>query len=108
VAWPDTFDALLEGSLAHVRRSRAESGCVHHAVSIDAENPLRLVFFEKWESMEALKAHFQVPASNAFVREAAALSEHWETMEIWTAELRAPRERQGRGPPGLEGPARGA
>jgi quinol monooxygenase YgiN len=42
---PETIDELLAASLEHVRRSRAEPGCISHAVHRDVENPLRLVFF---------------------------------------------------------------
>lgn len=74
VARPDTVDALLALSLEHVRRSRAEPGCLAHAVHRDVENPLRLVFIEEWADRPALAAHFAVPASGAFVRAAARLS----------------------------------
>lgn len=93
IARPEGFEALSEASLAHVRRSRAEPGCIHHAVNVDAENPLRLFFFEKWESMEALEAHFKVPASNEFMRDVAALSDRREAMEIWSADPHAPPRR---------------
>jgi hypothetical protein len=36
----------LSLSQEHVARSRAEPGCIAHAVHQDAENPLRLVFIE--------------------------------------------------------------
>jgi antibiotic biosynthesis monooxygenase len=49
----ETIDELLAASLEHVRRSREEPGCISHAVHRDVENPLRLVFFERWESAEA-------------------------------------------------------
>ena len=52
-ARPESFEALLEASLAHVRRSRTEPGCIGHAVRIDAENPLQLVFFEEWSDRAA-------------------------------------------------------
>ncbi len=63
---------LMTISLEHVHRSRAEPGCVSHAVHIDAENSDRLVFLEEWIDMPSLLAHFAVPASRAFV---AAVSE---------------------------------
>ncbi|WP_245302262.1 antibiotic biosynthesis monooxygenase [Bradyrhizobium sp. LTSP885] len=44
-ARPDSFDEVRRLSLEHVHRSRAEPGCISHAVHIDCENPLRLVFF---------------------------------------------------------------
>lgn len=61
-------------SREHVARSRTEPGCIAHAVYIDAENPLRLVFVEQWASQEALWAHFQVPASRACGKALAALA----------------------------------
>ena len=59
----DSFDQMRELSLEHVRRSRTEPGCISHAVHVDCENPLRLVFFEQWADRAALLAHFSVPAS---------------------------------------------
>jgi quinol monooxygenase YgiN len=65
-AKPDTIAEMMRASLAHVRRSRLEPGCISHDVSVDAENPLRLMFFERWKDEAALKAHFAVPASRSF------------------------------------------
>lgn len=67
---PTSYDEALLLSLEHVRRSRSEPGCLSHAVHIDAEDPLRLVFVEWWEDRAALDAHLVVPASRGF---AAAL-----------------------------------
>ena len=77
---------LLARSLEHVHRSRAEPGCLSHAVHHDAENPLRLVFFEEWADRDALRAHFAVPASGAFVRAATALAAGPPAMAIFEAE----------------------
>jgi len=74
VATFDTFERLKAECLAHTRRSRAEPGCIGHDVFIDAENPYRLFFFERWESRAALDAHFREPGSAAFMRAARALS----------------------------------
>jgi quinol monooxygenase YgiN len=74
IAKPETRDALLTVCLDHVRRSRAEPGCISHGAFVDAENPLRIFFFERWDNQAALEAHFAVPASNAFMREVRALS----------------------------------
>jgi quinol monooxygenase YgiN len=59
---------VLALSLEHVRRSRVEPGCISHAVHQDAENPNRLFFFEQWADQAAVTAHFEVPASRAFVK----------------------------------------
>jgi hypothetical protein len=39
----ETFDEVRRLSLEHVHRSRAEPGCMSHAVHVDCDNPLRLV-----------------------------------------------------------------
>ena len=57
-ARPDTFEEVRRLSLEHVHRSRTEPGCISHAVHVDCENPLRLVFFEQWADRTALLAHF--------------------------------------------------
>lgn len=75
--------AALTASLEHVHRSRLEPGCIEHGVSIDAESPHRLVFVERWSSMEALEMHFAVPGSRAFVRAIAALASAPPSMSIF-------------------------
>lgn len=42
----DSFNEVRTLSLAHVHRSRSEPGCISHAVHVDCENSLRLVFIE--------------------------------------------------------------
>ena len=70
----DTFDEARRLSLEHGARSRAEPGCIEHGVTIDADDGLRLVFFERWADLEALLAHFNVPASREFGAQAARLA----------------------------------
>jgi quinol monooxygenase YgiN len=43
----DSLDKVRELSLEHVHRSRKEPGCIAHAVHVDCEYPLRLVFIEQ-------------------------------------------------------------
>ncbi|MGO9558668.1 MAG: putative quinol monooxygenase [Acidimicrobiales bacterium] len=74
-ALPDSFEEVEALSLAHVTRSRLEPGCLAHGVHRDVENPLRLVFLEKWLDQTSVDAHFAVPESGAFVREVARLSD---------------------------------
>ncbi len=79
-------ELLRDACLAHVHRSRAEDGCISHAVHVDTENPLRLVFFEEWRDMAALEAHFVTPGIAdlmAAIRDHAASSEKITT---YTAE----------------------
>ena len=68
------LDKLKMISLEHVHRSRGEPGCLHHSVQIDVENPQQLVFYEEWEDMSFLQAHFKVPGSNQFIADAKKMS----------------------------------
>lgn len=82
---PETFDEVRKLSLEHVHRSRAERGCISHAVHVDCENPLRLVFIEQWADRAALTAHFAVPASRNFVRALHPLAAGTPEIQIYDA-----------------------
>jgi quinol monooxygenase YgiN len=75
-------------SLEHVRRSRAEPGCISHAVHQDVENPSRLVFVEQWADEAALAAHFAVPASRGFLKALMELATAPPQMEVFIAQRR--------------------
>jgi quinol monooxygenase YgiN len=81
----DSFSEARKLSLEHVNRSRAEPGCISHAVHVDCENPLRLVFIEQWADRAALLTHFAVPASRNFVRALQPLASAATTIEIYDA-----------------------
>jgi len=81
----DSFDEVRKLGLEHVRRSRTEPGCLSHAVHVDCENPLRLVFFEQWADRAALLAHFAVPASRDFVKSLQSLAAAATTIELYDA-----------------------
>jgi quinol monooxygenase YgiN len=83
----DSFDEALALSLAHVRRSRREPGCLLHSVHFDVEDPLRLVFLENWVDENALRAHFGVPESGGFVRAVTALASTPPEMTIYAAKV---------------------
>lgn len=85
MAMPDTLDEVRRLSLEHVRRSRTEPGCISHAVHVDCENPLKLVFLEQWADRAALLTHFAVPASRDFVRALQPLAATATTIEIYEA-----------------------
>ena len=85
-ARPETIGEVLSVSLEHVRRSRTESGCLLHSVHRDVEEPLALVFLEHWRDREALRAHFRVPESRAFVKILARLVARSAPIEIFEAE----------------------
>jgi quinol monooxygenase YgiN len=81
----DSFDRVRKLSLEHVRRSRTEPGCISHAVHVDCEDPLRLVFIEQWADRAVLLAHFAVPASRHFVRALQPLAAAATTIELYDA-----------------------
>jgi len=82
---PETFDEARRLSLEHVHRSRQEPGCISHAVHVDCENPLKLVFFEQWADRAALAAHFAVPGSGEIVRALRSLAAGPTTLELYDA-----------------------
>jgi quinol monooxygenase YgiN/predicted enzyme related to lactoylglutathione lyase len=79
------LDALWALAVEHVRRSRAEPGCLAHDVYRDPDEPMRLVFVERWADRAALAAHFAVPASRTFVKTAASLARARPVMELFDA-----------------------
>jgi quinol monooxygenase YgiN len=78
---------VLELGIEHTRRSRGEPGCLSHDVYANAEEPMRIFFFETWADREAVAAHFAVPASLAFVKAAGELAEGAPSIQIYDAEL---------------------
>ena len=85
-ARPDTLDQVLALALEHVRRSRAEPGCRHHAVHQVVDDPMTTFFYEEWADREALLAHFAVPESAAFVNDVTALAAEPPVLQMFEAE----------------------
>ncbi|MGP1353221.1 MAG: putative quinol monooxygenase [Parasphingopyxis sp.] len=73
-------------ALEHVRRSRAEPGCIDHQVSIDCEDDLRFVFVEHWQDTDALEAHFALASSREFVRQISSMLSEPPKMAIYASE----------------------
>ncbi|PLW68987.1 putative quinol monooxygenase [Pseudohalioglobus lutimaris] len=76
----------LEQSRVHVARSRAEPGCISHAVYQDPEVKGKLVFVEEWQDKESLAKHFQVPASGEFVKAVSEFAVEPPSMSVFSAE----------------------
>ena len=81
----DAFVEMLALCREHVARSRAEPGCLEHGVAIDADDPLHLVFFERWADRAAIGAHMRVPASREFGRRLVALADRPPTLNLYDA-----------------------
>lgn len=52
---------MKEGLAQMEQLSRAEAGCQDYTFSVELNNGAVLRITEKWDSMEALLAHFQTP-----------------------------------------------
>ena len=82
---PEHVQQALAVSKAHVQRSLAEPGCIHHSVLIDPDTPQKLVFVEYWEDMAALRQHFAVEASGEFVKQLTAYAVQAPELKIFEA-----------------------
>jgi quinol monooxygenase YgiN len=67
---PGQRDTVLQAFRANVPAVRAEQGCIEYGAAIDADGlgsiqtkvgPDTFVVVEKWESVDALKAHAAAP-----------------------------------------------
>ena len=74
-AKPGMRDAILQAFRANVPSVRAEQGCIEYGAAVDAEPALKFqtafgpdafVVVEKWESLDALKAHAAAPHMAAY------------------------------------------
>ena len=79
----ETIAELTRAARKHTHRSRTEPGCISHHVAVDTDDPLMLHFVERWESAEALKAHFAVPESRAFWRHLKSLAADPGHMQVY-------------------------
>jgi quinol monooxygenase YgiN len=74
-AKPGMRESILQHFRANVPAVRAEKGCIEYGAAVDADPALPIqtkygadtfVVVEKWESMEALKAHGAAPHMAAY------------------------------------------
>ena len=74
-ARPGKREEILKHFRANVPACRAEKGCIEYGPVVDAENALpsqtkigldTFMVVEKWESMDALKAHAAAPHMAAY------------------------------------------
>ena len=78
-AKPGQRETLLQLFRANVPAVKAEKGCIEYGAAVDAENALAFqtkwgpdtfLVVEKWESMDALKAHAAAPHMAAYAGKA--------------------------------------
>jgi quinol monooxygenase YgiN len=74
-AKPGKRAAILEAFCANIPAVRAEKGCIDYGAAVDADPALPVqtkygadtfLAIEKWESLEALKAHGAAPHMQAY------------------------------------------
>ena len=74
-ARPGKREEILRHFRANVPAVHAEKGCIEYGAAVDAENALpfqtkwgadTFLVIEKWESMDALKAHAAAPHMAAY------------------------------------------
>jgi len=74
-ARPGRREAILQAFRANVPAVRAEKGCIEYGAAVDADNALpfqtkwgpdSFLVIEKWETMDALKAHAAAPHMAAY------------------------------------------
>ena len=74
-AKPGQRETILQHFRANTPAVRAEAGCIEYGAAVDAENglpfqtpwgPDTFVVVEKWDSMDALKAHAAAPHMAAY------------------------------------------
>jgi quinol monooxygenase YgiN len=74
-AKPGKREEILKHFRANVPNVHAEKGCIEYGAAVDADNALpfqtkygpdTIVVIEKWESMDALKAHAAAPHMAAY------------------------------------------
>src|SRR5438045_8021275 len=53
---PGRRDEFLAGRQEAIQKSRAEAGCIEYVFSADSSDPGRVRMFERWESIEAMRA----------------------------------------------------
>lgn len=69
----ETIEALTPAIARMEQASRAEEGCVEYAFSVEVNRPGSIRVTERWETVDALKRHFQQPHMAEFQQ---ALAQH--------------------------------
>ncbi len=60
------FEAVRSAAAAQIAASRAEGGCIDYTYAIDVVDPQIMRVLERWQSWEALEAHFKQPHMDAW------------------------------------------
>ncbi len=83
---PDRIEAARPAMEAMIRASRAEAGCIEYAYSLDVLDPGLVRVNERWESREALAAHFKTAHMAAWRAQFASLGITDRSLRLYEAE----------------------
>ena len=83
----DSIDAMKEAIAKMETASLAEEGCRDYCFSQELSDPTRMRITERWETLEALAAHFQTPHMADF--QAAMAAPPPQGMELFCYEAPA-------------------
>ena len=73
VVEPGSADKVRDAVAAMEQATRKETGCLKYAFSVDISDPGMIRVTERWESMDAIKAHMASPHMADFNRAIIAL-----------------------------------
>jgi quinol monooxygenase YgiN len=82
----ERIEAALPAMETMIRASRAEPGCIDYAYSLDVLDRGLVRVTERWESHEALKAHFETPHMAAWRAAFAGLGITERCLRLYEAE----------------------
>ena len=84
----------VQGALgAMEEETRKEAGCLTYAFSVDVNDPTMVRIFERWESMDALAAHFKTPHMAAFGAALSAVQPKSMDVKVYEVEKEVPLPR---------------
>ncbi|MCX7341208.1 MAG: putative quinol monooxygenase [Hyphomicrobiales bacterium] len=63
---PGSLPAVIAAVKPCLDATRQEAGCISYDLHVDVTDPEALVFVERWETREALAAHFTTPHLQAW------------------------------------------
>lgn len=69
---PGKRDTFIEAAQSVIAATRKEEGCLCYELYASTEDKNLLMYFEKWESREALKKHTESAHIKAFMEKRAA------------------------------------
>ena len=69
----ERLEEAREALIRVIEATRAEAGCIDYAYAEDVLEPGLMRVSEKWESREALAAHFEAPHMKRWQQERVAL-----------------------------------